>query len=293
MTFGDRQTHSWTWLGQKVAVVHESFGAGSPCLLLPSFSTVSTREEMRPLAARLAEQLTVTLVDWPGFGDSSRQSFSYGPALMRAFLADFVANHFTQAPSVIAAGHAAGYALGLARAHPRVWSRIVLIAPTWRGPLPTAMGRPPDQWEWVRSLVRAPLIGSALYRLNTAAPVIALMYRRHVYANPERVTRSFIRSKQAVARQRGARYASVAFVTGGLDTVASREAFRQLIVPPPAPLLIVYGAETPPRSRAEIEALRPLEGIEFRAVGGGSLGVHEEQPEAVLQIVMPFLATGG
>lgn len=276
-------------MGRAVSIAYERFGAGPPCLLLPAFSTVCTREEMRPLAQRLAGRHTVTLVDWPGFGDSSRQPFAYGPTLMRAFLGAFLENGFSRAPDVIAAGHAAGIVLGLGRERPGAWCRIVLVAPTWRGPLPTAMGRVPQRWAWVRALVRAPVIGPALYRVNTAAPVIALMYRRHVYANPRSVTRELIERKQAIARARRARYGSVAFVTGGLDPVLSREAFQSLLTPPPAPILIVYGSGTPRRSRTEIEAIAQGAGLEARRLDGGSLGVCEERPDAVFEAIAPFL----
>jgi pimeloyl-ACP methyl ester carboxylesterase len=286
-----RQTFSWDWTGSSMRIAYESFGAGPPCLMLPAFSTVCTREEMRPLAERLAARRTVTLVDWPGFGESSRRPFAYGPALMRAFLGEFLASRFCEPPDVVAAGHAAGIVLGVARERPRAWSRIVLVAPTWRGPLPTAMMRPPERWAWLRTLVRAPLIGPALYRLNTAAPVIGLMYRRHVYANRQAVTPDLVRRKQAVARRPRARFASVAFVTGALDPVTSREAFHALLVPPPAPLKIIYGAETPARSRAEIKAMMSGCGtaIEIESIAGGSLGVHEERPDAVFAAIAPFL----
>jgi pimeloyl-ACP methyl ester carboxylesterase len=284
-----RQTFPWMWSGRAVSVAYDTFGVGPPCLLLPAFSTVCTREEMRPLGERLAACRTVTLVDWPGFGESSRQPFAYGPVLMRAFLGDFLAGRFSQAPAVVAAGHAAGIVLGLARQNPRAWSCVVLVAPTWRGPLPTAMGRPPEHWAWVRSLVRAPVVGPALYRLNTAAPVIALMYRRHVYANRHAVTRELLERKQSIARRPRARFGSVAFVTGGLDSVTTREAFHALLVPPTAPLKIVYGTASPPRSRAEIEALPAAAGVEIEAVAGGSLGMHEELPDAVFRAIAPFL----
>src|SRR5262249_6678303 len=46
--------------------------------------------------------------------------------------------------AVIAAGHAATFAFLQACAHPGSFKRLVLIAPTWRGPLPTMMnGRRP------------------------------------------------------------------------------------------------------------------------------------------------------
>jgi pimeloyl-ACP methyl ester carboxylesterase len=288
MSRNARQTYSWTWQGQPVAIAYDTFGSGPPCLLLPALSTVCTREEMRPLASLLAGHFTVTLVDWPGFGESSRQPFAYEPALFHRFLRDFVRSMFPEAPTVVAAGHAAGYVLELARTNPRSWPRIALIAPTWRGPLPTAMARPSARWSWVRRVVRAPLIGETLYRLNTARPVIALMYRRHVYADPQRVTGEFVRTKQAVARERHARHASVAFVTGALDPVDSRAAFHDLIASSAVPLLIVYGADTPPRSRAEMEALRGLDRVDVRVIPG-SLGIHEEEPDAVWRALMPFL----
>ena len=43
--------------------------AGRAVLLLPAFSTVSSREEMRPLAEHLAARgCSCMLGDWPGFG---------------------------------------------------------------------------------------------------------------------------------------------------------------------------------------------------------------------------------
>ena len=107
------------------------------------------------------------LVDWPGFGDSMRGRLGFGPRLYHHFLADFTAAVVPRGAAVVAAGHAASYALALVRDRPGVWSHTVLLAPTWRGPLPTAMGEHPRAYTWARSVVGAPVIGEALYRLNT------------------------------------------------------------------------------------------------------------------------------
>ena len=90
----------WEWRGRAINAAHETLGPtrqarglkahGRPVLLLPAFSTVSSREEMRPLAERLAAQgCSCMLVDWPGFGESTRGRLSYGPRLYQHFLADF------------------------------------------------------------------------------------------------------------------------------------------------------------------------------------------------------------
>jgi hypothetical protein len=61
---------------------------------------------------------------------------------------------------VIACGHAAGYAIDLEARQPGTFTHLVLIAPTWRGPLPTMMsGRKPIQGRIWR-LIHAPVIAS-------------------------------------------------------------------------------------------------------------------------------------
>jgi pimeloyl-ACP methyl ester carboxylesterase len=120
------------------------------------------------------------------------------------------------------------------------------------------------------------------------------MYRRHVYADPGRISPEFLDQKVAVARRKGGRFGSAAFVTGALDPVRDRNAFLTLASPPPAPTLVVYGADAPPRSRTEMEALAELPGIQSCLLSGGALGIHEEEPDAVAGAVEHFLrVTGG
>jgi hypothetical protein len=164
----------------------------------------------------------------------------------------------------------------------------VLLAPTWRGPLPTAMGEHPRVYAWARNLVGTPVIGEALYRLNTLRSLIGLMYRRHVYAEANRITPVFVVKKQDVARRPGARFASVAFVTGQLDPLSDRSAFLALFDPPPVPTLVFCGNATPPRSKAEIAALAERSGIDLRWIPG-SLGLHEECAQIIADPIVRFI----
>lgn len=281
---------SWAWQGRPVEAAYEILGTGRPALLLPAFSTVSSREEMRPLASRLAAAgFACTLLDWPGFGASTRGRLGYGPALYDRFLADFCASMAPTGTAVVAAGHASGYALALGRRRPGLWRRMALLAPTWRGPLPTAMGLRPRAYAFARSLVRTPAVGEALYRLNTHSRVIGMMYGRHVYADAALVTPEFVAAKQGLARQPGARFASVAFVTGALDPAPDRESFLALLTPPPAPALILCGAATPPKSKAEMAAIPSNPDVAVQWVPG-SLGLYEETAEAISGPVATFLA---
>jgi pimeloyl-ACP methyl ester carboxylesterase len=284
----EARTFDWAWSSTPVTTGYDVRGKGPTLLLLPAFSTVSTREEMAPLATRLAGFRTVA-VDWPGFGRHPSPRLTQDPDLHRAFLSAFANQVPGGYAGVVAAGHAAGYVLALARRRPGLWPRIVLIAPTWRGPLPTMMGGYRPFQDRIRAIVQAPVIGPVLYRLNVARPVIAAMYRRHVFADRTGLTPEFLDAKASVARRRGARHGSAAFVTGGLDPVRDRQSFLALASPPPAPILVIYGADTPPRSRMEMEVLAALPGIESRCLARGSLGVHEEKPDAVAEAASSFL----
>ena len=288
MTYSER-IFNWVWQGTPVSVGYDVRGEGPPLLLLPAFSTVSTREEMAPLAARLAGGFRTIAADWPGFGRPAAPKLTHSPDLHSAFLTAFIDSVLDGPTAVIAAGHAAGYVLSVARQRPDAWSSIVLVAPTWRGPLPTMMGGYRPLQDRVRTAIETPIVGPALYRLNVAKPVIAAMYRRHVYTDRNLVGPEFLDEKVAVARRSGGRFGSAAFVTGALDPVRDRESFLALASPPPAPTLVIYGANTPPRSRMEMEALSALPGVESQCLAHGSLGVHEEKPEAVVGAALPFL----
>ena len=102
---------SWTWRERSVVVGLDADGQGPTVLLLPALSSISTRREMRPLQSRLSGAFRTVTIDWPGFGDLPRPPLDWTPQAYAAFLA-FVLE--TTAPSphaVIAAGHAATYAL--------------------------------------------------------------------------------------------------------------------------------------------------------------------------------------
>ncbi len=165
---GTIHKYSWNWQQQEITVVYEILGQGLPVLMLPAFSTVSTRAEMGEIAKILASQFQVIALDWPGFGQSDRPFINYQSSLYHQLLQDFVPSVFDTPVIVVAAGHAAGYALQLAKDYPETVSKLILVAPTWRGPL-RAMGIPESIAGIVRQLVRSPILGQFLYQLNTTA----------------------------------------------------------------------------------------------------------------------------
>lgn len=278
-------TYSWQWQGQAIRVATETLGSGPSVLLLPAFSTVSTRTELAELAQQLAPHFQITLLDWPGFGESDRPRLDYQPDFYRQFLKAFVRDTFTQDVAVIAAGHAAGYALAI-----ESWSRIVLVAPTWRGPL-AAMGAPKSIRKGVRELVRAPVIGPALYGLNTRPGFLKWMYSRHVFVDDAQLTPDYITQRYQSTQKQGGRYAPAAFVTGRLDPVSQREDFLSELNKQTVPVMVMVAEQAPPSSKAEMEAMTQRPDVHAVHLSG-SLGMAEEFGEAISPTILSFLLKG-
>ena len=134
-----------------------------------------------------------------------------------------------------------------------------------------------------------PVIGPLIYWLNVNPFVVRRMGAGHVYADPGYLSGDKLEEKLAVVRAAGARFASVRFVAGRLDPFASREEFLACARRAMALIMVIYGGETPPRSRAEIEALAALPGIRSIRLPSGKLSVHEEFPDATVEAITPFL----
>ena len=275
--------------GRQLRLVLERRGpAVAPLwLLLPALSTVSSRGEWKPLAEAVADQRQLVSFDWPGFGDSDRPAMPYDAALLRSALRavlSYLCTTTPQRPIVVAAGHSASVALGLASEWSGLWQELVLVAPTWRGPLPTMTGWSPQRFGWLRQLVGAPLIGPALYRLNTSQAVLGLMLRRHVWVERSLLTPERLMEQQQLARRRGARFASAAFVSGGLDPAEDRTWWLEQAQRLQCPLHVVLAGEAPPRSSEEMGRL--AKSADHVTLIPGRLGLHQEFGPLLAQQLM-------
>jgi pimeloyl-ACP methyl ester carboxylesterase len=281
---------TWTWNGAAIRVGLDRLGEGPTVLLLPAFSSISTRGEMRPLQERLAREFATVTIDWPGFGTEPRPPICWEPAT--AFLRYVLTEVAPRPFATVAAGHAASYALWAAASMPNSAGMLCLIAPTWRGPLPTMMNGRRGIGRWIARVGDLPVLGPLLYRLNVNSPVVRMMARGHVYSDPDWLTDERFAQKMSVVAARGARHASIRFVTGMLDLMPDRSSFIETARRVNEPILVVYGAATPKRSKAEMQALASISNVRAVELPQGKLAVHEEFPESVADIVKLFLRTG-
>lgn len=286
----ERRDEEFTWRhdGVDIRLGMTRMGSGETVLLLPALSSISTREEMLPLQRLLAPHVATVSVDWPGFGTLPRPARDWRTADLRAFLHGLVTDRLRPAATV-AAGHAAGYALAEAAASPGALGALSLLSPTWRGPLPTMTGRRLPLFRTLARAVDLPVIGTAFYRLNVNRPVIGMMMRGHVYADPAFVTPGLMQEKLQVTEAPGARHASFRFVTGELDPFHSREEVLAAAAQAGVPIQVVRAAATPRKSAAEMAALAAVAGVEDVVIGQGKLSAYEEHAEAVAPPVIAFL----
>jgi pimeloyl-ACP methyl ester carboxylesterase len=245
---------------------------------------------MQPLQDRLGTGFATIAVDWAGFGTRPRPAIRWNRASLQAYL-DFVLDHMAPHPfATVAAGHGAGYLLDAAMRRPGLAGRLVLVAPTWRGPLPTMMGRRSVLGERIARAGDVPVLGQMLYRANVNPPMLRLMAREHVYADRAWLHGERLAGKMAVVDAHGARHASLRFVTGLLDPMDDREGFLAAARLVRDPILLIYGAGSPRKSQAEMAALGALPNIRSIVLPRGKLAVHEEEPDAVAEAILPFLA---
>jgi pimeloyl-ACP methyl ester carboxylesterase len=120
------QTKQVTWSidGKTVELGCNWSGQGPTVLLLPALSSISTRREMRPLQERLSADFQTVAADWPGFGDQPRPAHDWQPEIYANFLTYLIGSLSPPLHAVIAAGHAATFALSHACAHPQAFSRL-------------------------------------------------------------------------------------------------------------------------------------------------------------------------
>jgi pimeloyl-ACP methyl ester carboxylesterase len=279
----------WNWESQTIRVGTNRLGVGPTVLLLPALSSISTRRELCLLQERLASSFATVAIDWPGFGDEPRPAIRWRPDAYIAFFRYVLTEVVPRPFATVAAGHAASYALAVGATSPNSTGSLCLIAPTWRGPLPTIMGGKCRLGEWIARVGDMPVLGDLLYRLNVNPPVVRMMARGHVYVDPDWLQGERLAQKLRVVRATGARHASIRFVTGMLDLITSRSDFLEVARRFKEPILVLYGAATPKRSMGEMQALATLPNVCSVALPHGKLGVHEEFPDEVAEAVRSFL----
>ena len=270
----DGRQHSYRWRGIDVAYT-EAGDADDPTLVLVhGINAAGSSGEYRAIFEALADDYHVIAPDLPGFGRSDRPPLQYSARLYTTFVDDLLSKFEPQA--VVASSLSAAYTLtALTETDDHTVEELLLICPTAKaGP------EPPKQW--LRQLIRSPVVGEGLFNLITSRPSIRYFNADHGYYDPGKAGDDWQAYEWQTAHQPNARFAPASFISGYLNSdLDLADAIEVLDVP----TTIVWGRDAD---------ITPLEdGRELAEEADATLVVfdralllpHVEFPEEFIDVV--------
>lgn len=210
----------------------------APFVLVHSVNAAASAAEMRPLFDELSVSDPVTALDLPGYGRSARRRVVYDVDMMVS--AVIAALESVGARShVVALSLGAEFAARAAIARPHLVASLTLISPTG---FRTGASAPPG---WLGGLVRAPVVGQALFDLLTSRRSIRYFLAKSFAGEVDEGLESYA---YASAHQPNARFAPAAFLSGHLFAPEATTALYPHVT---APSLVLFDRD-PYSSFAEL-----------------------------------------
>lgn len=201
-----REQETYQWRGFDITYTEAGDPNNPDLLLLHGVNAAASSHEFHRVVDDLAEEYHVLAPDLPGFGCSDRAPLMYSGALYVAFVEDVIRD-LTEDATVVASSLTGAYAAVATKSVDT--SELVLVCPT-----ATTM---PWRRVWLRSLLRSPLVGEALFNLLVSRPSIRRNLADHGFADPANVTDEWVDYDWRTAHLPGARFAPASFVAGFLD----------------------------------------------------------------------------
>ena len=207
----DGRQETYRWRGIDVAYTEAGDPDDPDLVVLHGINAAGSSGEFREVFDSLADKYHVVAPDLPGFGRSDRPPLNYSSTLYTEFVDDFLAEF--EIPAVIASSLTAAYTLGALTGGSRdhTISDLLLICPT-------AIAGPEPPKQWLRELLRAPVVGEGLFNLIASKPSIRYFNADHGYYDPAKVSDEWIDYEWQTAHQPHARFAPASFISGYLNS---------------------------------------------------------------------------
>ncbi len=278
------RTHRYA--GHLGTVAYQELGAGPPVVLLHAFGPGFDAGQWRAAAEALAPHCRVLAPDLPGWGRSV--TLAPHPELYLASLADFLSGAVWERALLVAAGHAAPYAIRLAAEHPGLVTGVALVAPHGLSPTGGRAGQAGAAHPLVAQLMQVPLLRVSVMDLLTSRAVLGRYLRTEAYAAPERVDAALLEHHYRVSHLPAHRRALAAYWRGELD-LGAVAALDRLQVPLWVGLSAADGAH-PPAGGGDGDGDGLPAGTRVEVFAGTRDLPHAERPLAVGNAIARFLA---
>ena len=227
---GERRTFGFNGLELSYYVS----GEGKPLVLLHSINAAASAYETKPLYDYFAASRRVYALDLPGFGFSSRPDIVYSPRLYTDAVLAFVRLVAqTDGPAdVVALSLSSEFAARAAEESPELFRSLTLISPTGFGRRVRSRGS-----DALLGVLQAPLWSQALYDLLTTKRSIRF-FLNMLFAS-RRTDENLAAYGYLTARQPGARFAPLYFISGKLFSADIRQIYDRLNLP----VLVIYNRD--------------------------------------------------
>lgn len=269
---GDQR--SYRWRGFDVGYTKAGDPEDPQLVLVHGINAAGTSREFETVFESLAEEYHVIAPDLPGFGTSDRPPLLYSAPLYEQFLVDFLGD-LTDEPIVVASGLSGAYATLAAREADV--SELVLLCPT-----DTTMGGEGGR-RWVRSLLRSPLVGEALFNALVSKRSMRHFHADHGYYDMDNLTEARLDYEWHSAHQDGARFAPASFLGGFLDPEESLETALPRVE---APVTLIWGRDASTTPLETGRSLADVSDAKLVVFDEANLLPHVEHPEQFVELLL-------
>ncbi len=267
---GDHGTYRWR--GFDIGYTEAGDPGDQDLLLVHGINAAGSSHEFWQVFDDLSEDYHVIAPDLPGFGQSDRPPLLYSASLYTTFVGDAIDDLTDEPPVVVASSLSGSYASLAAQTHDV--SELVLVCPT-----DSSMG---SRNVWIRSLLRSPLFGQAVFNLIASKYSIRHFHDDHGYHDMDNLTDDVVAYEWQSAHQPGARFAPASFVSGFLDPEDDLgDALAELDVP----VTLVWGREAEITPLAEGHQLAERADVRLVVFDDAVLLPHAEHPDKFVEVV--------
>jgi pimeloyl-ACP methyl ester carboxylesterase len=267
---GDHGTYRWR--GFDIGYTETGDPEDQDVLLFHGINAAGSSHEFWRIFEALGEEYHVIAPDLPGFGHSDRPPLLYSASLYTTFVGDAIDDLTDEPPLVVASSLTGSYAALAARDHEV--RELVLICPT-----DSSMG---NRNVWLRSLLRAPLVGQGLYNLIASKFSIRYFHDDHGYYDMDNLTDDVVDYEWESSHQPGSRFAPASFVSGFLDpTDDLGDALAEL----DAPVTLVWGRDADITPLSDGHDLAERADARLVVFDDTLLLPHVEHPERFIELV--------
>jgi len=202
----------------------------------------------------------------------------YSAALYEDFVRDFLADF--DEPAVVASSLSAAYAAAAVDEAGSTADGVEVRG--FVGVCPTTVAGPSPPKSWLRELIRAPLVGDALFNVIASKPSIRYFNADHGYDDPTNPSDEWTDYEWRTAHVENARFAPASFVSGYLNSDLDLAAALASMDAAPT---IVWGREADVSPLSDGRDLADASGARLVVFDRAKLLPHVEHPERFVETV--------